>query len=205
MKMTKKLGLASLCLAMLVLSSAAYAEPITYAIHVDTSSIFGTSGFVDLQLNPQGSPGTFDTVTALAFGFSSTGTLGAVDGGNIGNTAGDLASNVNLDTGAGLADFAQNYTFSSFFDVFVTLDMPTVTPLTEATDFYVNVYDGGYGQLLGGPASHVLIDVDGSQTILAGSEGSTTTEAPSVPEPTTMLLLASGLAGAWIKKRRTAK
>src|ERR1700722_17432555 len=59
----------------IALPEAAWAGPLSYLVTIDTSTINGTSGNLDLQFNPGALPGT-QLATATVQGLSSDGTFG---------------------------------------------------------------------------------------------------------------------------------
>jgi hypothetical protein len=208
----RRLLQATTLLAVIGVYSAvpAWAGPLTYSVTIETSAINGTSGNLDLQFNPGAMPGT-QLATAAVEGFSSDGTLvgAAVLTGDV---TGALPGTVSFDNQTAFNDDFQAIDFGNTIQFELVLSGPAVlTPdgiSTSGSTFGVGLWDSaGINPLLtsdpDGFVGVVNINLDGSgtpTTFLTDAGGPaavtfTPEETPAVPEPGSILLFGSGLAG----------
>jgi hypothetical protein len=192
------LGLA----AALVSAGGVQAATVTYEIHVDTSSISTTVGYLDFQFDPGDTP--YDPATATIYGFSTDGTLGTALP-NLGDVTGALPDPVIIANSDLPNEYTPGFTFGSFFDVFVTLDIPSLSGMeTGGNTFSLDAQDSGNNPLLSSGAPLVVIDLDaltGDPTPINNSTNSQASIA-ATPEPAPLVLLAMGLIGVRIAMRR---
>jgi hypothetical protein len=182
-----------LCAALLV-GGEAQASIITYEVQVDTSGIVaGTDGYLDFQFDPGNTP--YDTGSATLTGFVTDGTLTTALP-NLGDVTGTLPGTVTINNTDATNDYTPGFTYGSFFDVFVTLDIPTVSgSAAGGNSFSLDVEDSGNNPLLGSfPAVRIDLDATtGDPTVTNNSNGAATVTA--LPEPASLLLVATGLIG----------
>ncbi len=107
---TRRIWLLALALLAALWAGASRAvADLAYNISVNTSSVSGTVGSVELQFNPI----DFTSLAATAtISNVSNGTAGTIDT-PIGDASGDLGSTVTIQNGQGTNDFFQNYTYRS--------------------------------------------------------------------------------------------
>jgi PEP-CTERM motif len=192
------LGLgALLAIAVAGPARSLYAGSVTYEILVDTSGLVpGPGGFVDIQLSPSTVPSSA-TVTASVFGANPIGDVGAVTFTN-GTAAGDLSTpaGVTMNNSQAGNEQEQNFTVSSFFDVFVTLSGseigPGATGPFTGTVFNFSLFDSGSGSL------QATLTVNPNGGLVDGTIGITTSGlevivTTPVPEPSSIVLLCLGL------------
>ncbi|RSL17684.1 putative secreted protein with PEP-CTERM sorting signal [Edaphobacter aggregans] len=200
------MGLLTL-LGMFSTGGPAWADPLSYLVTINTSTINGTSGNLDLQFNPGALPGT-QSATATVQGFASDGTLGTA--GLTGDVAGTLPGTLSFDNQTVFNDDFQAIVFGNTIQFNLVLSGPAVlTPdgiSTSGSSFGIGLWDStGFNPLLtsdpNGFAGIVNINLDGSGTatiFLTDAGGppvvTVTPEiASTVPEPGSILLFGTGL------------
>jgi hypothetical protein len=216
MNMIRKLGMIGVGLAAVVLFTAAQARSDSFSATLDTSSLSGTQTLAFALTDGDGV--VDNTVTLSAFNFDSGGAVGVPDGLTPG-ASGSLTSGISLDDSGGFtALFTQQFDPGSslkfIFDT--TNNFAGGTPDAFAmyvcnaglTACYSDDLDTGAllvlnmaGEALS-TSSFILngaSDQDLPAPIIAPSSSTT-----SVGEPSSLLLLATGLAGCLlaIKVRR---
>jgi hypothetical protein len=189
-------------------SSTAFAGTITfYQITTDTSSIAGTSGYLDFQFNP--GPGTTQAATATVVGFSSDGTLGGFPQ-LTGDAAGALPGDVVLNNTDQFNDYFEGFQFGEAVAFRVAFSGPAVTSpdgiSNSGSTFAFSLYaaDQVTPLLTSDPSGAVAgVDVNLDGTITPTSLSGVATVAPA-PEPGSALLLVAGLLGLgyWKRPRR---
>jgi PEP-CTERM motif len=191
---------------LLCWGQASHAGPLTVEINVSTSATYGT-GTLDFQFNPAVGAAA---ATATVRNFTTDGTLGSVVS-TAGGGSGDLSSgSLSFTNSASVNEVKQTFTFGSFFDVFVDLNIPTPPPNGGTTTFYLSMYDStgtpinpdGFD---GDAALSVTPQPDGTFNINTGP-GVTVTPLTATPEPSSLILVALGAAGfaggaAWRRRR----
>jgi PEP-CTERM motif len=197
-------------LAVCGMAVPAFADVI-YAVTVDTSSLSGNAGYIDLQFNP--SSFTTQSANAAVTTFSTDGTLDAFGDdpfdGLIGDVTGTLPGTVSFDNGTSTNDYTQGMTFGTTISFHVDLSGPAID-LPNGEDggsFLLTFYDPSGNPLLtnspNGAAFEADINPDGSTTATAypNADGGPSvgtfvgpTEVSAIPEPSMVLLLAGGLA-----------
>ena len=186
-----------------LLAGTAHAGSITYQIVVNTSALSGTTGYLDFQFNPGNTP--FDPGSATLSGFTSDGTLGAALP-DLGVVTGTLPGQVVIDNTDLPNEYTQAFTYGSFFDVFVTLNVPVSGTATGGNSFTLDAEDSSFNPLLSSSFPAVEIDLNattGSPTVINNTSGSASVNV--TPEPATFALLGMGLAFvAWRGRRRTS-
>lgn len=190
------------------------AAPITFNVSVANLPV-GTSGFLNLQFNPGGADA--QQATATVTDFSMTGGSLAPTADTMGAVAGTLPGPVIFNNTMQLNDYFQGIQFGSSFSFNVTLSglaLEAPGNTTSGTTFALLLYgaDGetpiftATGNAPPGSLLRILINPDGTTTVLNDVPSSVTVrqQAAAVPEPATMLLLGTGLAGiaATIRKQR---
>jgi hypothetical protein len=196
-------------LAVCGMAVPAFADVI-YGVTVDTSSLSGNAGYIDLQFNPS----SFSTQAANAAvtNFSTDGTLDI-----FGDVSATLPGTVSFDNGTSTNEYTQGITFGNTISFNVDLSGPAIDlPNGDGGgSFFLTFYDPSGDTLLtnnpNGPALEVDINGDGSTTPTAfanASGGPTvvtygTPLTAATPEPSMVLLLSGGLAAMAAFRRRT--
>jgi hypothetical protein len=193
---------------------------VIYGVTVDTSSLSGNAGYIDLQFNP--SSFATQAANAAVTTFSSDGTLDIFGDdsfdGTSGDVAGTLPGTVSFDNGTATNEYTQGMTFGNTISFNVDLsgqaiDLPNGD---GGGSFFLTFYDPSGDTLLtnssNGAAFEVDINPDGSTTATAypNADGGPSvvtyvgpTDVTPTPEPSMVLLLAGGLAVMAAFRRRT--
>src|SRR5437762_2977016 len=100
------------------LANVAWANPITYTVTVNTSSIRGTTGSLDFNFNP----GVFGT-QAASLQILNFATDGSLTGSQsvIGDVSGTLPAALTFDNATALNDYYQAFTYGSTLSFNVSL------------------------------------------------------------------------------------
>jgi hypothetical protein len=207
--------------ALLSCVAGAASADILYDVTVNTKSIVGTNGSLDFQFNP--GPFVSQSADLQISNFMSDGTLtgsptltpppptppqvsGALPGTvtfvNGINTSGVEISAFN--------DYFQGFTFGSNLSFDVLLGGPAVNSpngtATSGSTFAFSMFSDAAGTMpvltsdkVNGFAFTIDVNLDGSTTVANSSAQTTVTlvTTPSVPEPGTLSLMASGI-GLWL-------
>ena len=197
------------------LATAAQAAPITYLVTANTSTVSGQAGFIDLQFNPGvASQGA----TASISNFATDGTLNAASVQLTGGAAGLLPGLVTLQNSGALNDYFEGIAFGVSISFDLTLNGPALSApngtATSGSTFALSFFDASAVTALlttdpNGFAGLVDVNLDGSTTpttfpATANGDPAVTFVVASVPEPSTLLLLAGGLLGAAAWRRKAA-
>jgi hypothetical protein len=175
---------------------AAFAGPITYSVSVDTSSIAGTAGSIDLNFNP--GPLITQAASLQILGFASDGTLA---GGPTltGDVSGSLPTTLTFDNGTGFNDYFEGFTFGTTLAFNVSLFGPALSSpdgiSTSGSTFAFSMFSDAAGTIptltidtINGFAYTVDVNLDGTTTAT-----NFVAQTSSVPEPHSWLLAGMGM------------
>jgi len=194
----------SLCIAFLLSAATlAVADPITYNITVDSSSIAGTTGSLDFQFNP--GPLMTQAASLQILDFSSNGSL-AGSPSLTGDVSGALPATLTFDNGTQYNDYFEDFTYGTTLSFEVSLYGPALSsPDGESTSgsvFAFSMFSDPAGTIpalttdtADGFAATVDVNLDGTTTVTDPSTQTTVDSSTVVPEPSSLLLLATGLSG----------
>jgi hypothetical protein len=192
-------------LLSIYLASLGQAAELLVPITVNTSSISGTSGSIDLQFNP--GPLVTQTADMMIVNFASNGTL--VPGAQLtGGVSGALPGSLTFNNSTAYNDYFQDFTFGSTLSFTVVLYGPAVTSpngtATSGSAFALSLFSDPAGTVptlttdtADGFTTVVNLNLNGGATVTNYS--SQTTAGPvSTPEPGSFALLLAvfGLLGA---------
>jgi len=204
---------AGLCL---VSAPAANASSFTFDVVVNTTALIGNSGapfYLDFQLNEGSGPLGNNSVAVSNFDFGVGGSsVGAPS--TFGGASGSLTSSVMLADSSFFNELFQQFTPGNdlHFRVTLTGNPDTVSPVTPDL-FAFGILDNTLGNIptTGEGDSLLLVNINKTNLGLGDIRTGASTSpagvtAAAVPEPTTLLLLGTGLAGAGARRwRRQAR
>jgi hypothetical protein len=190
-------------IAILSTVSVASAD-ILYQVTVDTSTISGAAGSLDLQFNPGSLVTQAGSLQIL--NFISDGTLAGGPSLTGGVSGGPLPSTLTFDNSAGFNDYFEGFTFGSKLLFDLRLSGPAVNSpdgtSTSGSTFAFSMFSDAAGTIpalttdtTNGFAFTVDVNLDGSATV-NGFSTQTSVQPGSiaaVPEPSGLILLGIGM------------
>jgi hypothetical protein len=177
---------------LLCFTDLASADPITYAVTVDTSSVSGTAGSIDFDFNP--GPLVTQAASLQILGFSSDGTL-AGSPARTGDVSGTLPGTLTFDNGTAFNDFFEDLTFGTTLSFDLSLYGPALSSpdgiSTSGSAFAFSLFSDAAGTMpvltmntTHGFAFAADVNLDGTSTVREFSSQTTVVpETSSVPEP----------------------
>ena len=174
---------------------------IVYNLTVNTSSIDGTQGYLDLQFNPTGGVSVLTATVTSLLGDSTVGSF--TTSGNVTGTDVPLVFTADSSMIGQFNDAYASTTFGS--SLVLTVDITTPDNISTAS-FLVTMYDQSFnplfpllGQDMNNPSNPSVIELD----LIANPNGTAPTvsalatqnfaSAASVPEPGDLLMAAEAL------------
>ena len=186
----------------------------TYNVNVNTSSVSGTSGFLDFQFDTGN--GSSQAATAIIRAFTGGTFTGSPS--ITGTVIGTLPATTTLTNSTPLNEYFVGFQFGSAFSFALDLSGPAVTSpngtSTAGSTFGIGIYDAGENPILTNQTSTTgyagLIDIllSGATRPTAfpnGTGPSVVTFTAVVPEPATIALIGAGLAGLTVVRRRSRR
>ena len=197
---TKHVAKLAALTSLLLASVTAWADPI-FDVSLDTSSISGTVGQVVFELVD--GDGVVDNSVALSgFSFGGGAIAGAADYLGTSGVTGDLSGSIAMDDSGGLAVFTQPLTFGSSLmfamtatNNFLSLGSPDAFSMALLTSDFSACYSDDQNS-----CALLQLDLTGEPLTVASFtlNGAMAQSLPApvvtVPEPASLLLLASGIA-----------
>jgi len=193
---------------------------LTLSLSVDTSSLNGQSGYLDIQFNPGDSSAEADTATVT--NFQTIGGILAQPPILTGDASGSLPGTLTLVNGTAYNDVFQGFTYGSSFGFNLTLSGPAIDSPggTVGSAFALSLYAAdGITPLLttdpNGSVSTVYLNANGTASAetfpQSPTDNTPAASVTAVPEPSTltMVLLFSSLQAGLIllrsaRRRRSA-
>jgi hypothetical protein len=180
-------------------ASSALADTL-YIVTVDTSTIQGTAGSLDIEFNP-GNLGTAQDASLGVLVFASDGTL-AGSPQTMGDVTGALPGTLTFDNQMAFNDYFEGFTYGTTLTFDVSLSGPAIDSpdglSTSGSQFVFSMFSDAAGTVPAlttdstfGIAFTIDVNLDGSTSVTDNSMQ--TTIAPS-PEPGTLALFGSGIA-----------
>jgi len=179
-----------------LIASSAFAGPVTYALTVNTSSVNGQTGYIDIQLDP-GDP-TSQLVTLALTGFSTDGTLNTSATGNlaVGDVTGTLPGTLDFDNAMTTNLYDEGIEFGNTISALLTFDGPAIESPNGATasifliDFLnanetanILTADPTDQTAYGWSVATIAVNPDGSTTPTTYPDSRPITTRPSAPYP----------------------
>jgi len=193
----------SLSTLLSVFAWTAIASPVAYDVSIDTSSISGTAGSIDLNFNP--GPLISETASMQILGFASDGTLA----GNpmlVGDVSRSLPATLTFDNGTAFNDYFEDFTFGSTISFQVSFYGPALSSpdgmSTSGSTFAFSMFSDATGTIpvlttdtTDGFAFTVDVNLDGTTTVTNFSSQTDVASAISgVPEPSSLAVLGTIIA-----------
>ncbi len=182
---------------------------LVFNISVDTASLSGQTGFLDLEFNPGDSSALAATATVTLF--QTSGGILAQPAFLTGDAAGSLPGTLTFDNGTAFNDAFQGFTYGNGFGFTLTLSGPAVDNPggTTGSAFALSLYGAdGITPLLttdpNGSVATIDLNADGTTSVYTfpqsptdNTPAATVTSASAVPEPSTsvLVLIAVSCAG----------
>ena len=178
--------------------SALPAQAETWHVDIDTASIAGLSGYLDLQLNPGG--GDAQPVQVQISHFSSDAVLDA--GLPDGAVSGSLDDVLVLDNSAALNAWLQALNFGTY--IAFTLDIDSDLTTGGGSSFAAVLWDAAFNPLLAAAGEDAALRFE----LVPNAEpvwlASSLVQVSAVPEPAIALNLLAGLGLLGFAVRRRA-
>lgn len=192
--------------------AAVSADPITYDVTVNTSSISGTAGSLDFNFNP--GPLVTQAASLQILNFVSDGSL-ADCAANVqgfcptGDVSGTLPATLTFNNDTAFNDYFDDFTFGTTISFDVSLYGPALSApdgvSTSGSTFGFSMFSDAAGTIpalttdtVDGFAFTVDVNLDGTTTVSNFSSQTTVEPATSpvsaVPEPSSLALLGTILA-----------
>jgi hypothetical protein len=194
-KMKRLITKLSVIAVVMFAATSAFAD-YSYTFDVNTSSLAGQAGYIDLEYN-QGALPT-GASSAVVSNYTSNATL--VGSAQLsGGATGQLPSNVTINNSTGFNDYYQQITYGTYTDI--TIDL---SGATAGNSFALSFYgsDGSTPELTSDVVNGYATVINGTSngTVLVNNSSEVT--VAQTPIPAAAWLLGSGLIGMLGIRRR---
>jgi hypothetical protein len=189
----KRLVIKLLVVAVMMFAATSAFADYSYTFNVDTSSVNGASGYIDLQFNPGIS--STGAASAAVSNFISDASLGAAS--TMGGVTGVLPSTVTINNTTGYNDYFQAVTFGNNLNY--SLNLIGAPGSSFGLSFYG--IDGATPLFTTDPNGYAtVIDVNSNGAVLTNN--SSQVNVTPTPIPAAVWLFGSGLAGMFGIRRK---
>lgn len=164
-----------LALLTAVLSASSASAAVSYMVNIDTSSVNGTSGFIDFQFNPGNASSQAATIQVVNFD-PDGGTLTGVPAVT-GNVSGTLPGVLTFANSTALNEYFQGFTYGTRISFTVVLSGPAIDApngtATAGSTFSISLFDAGQNPILtnqaalSGAVAQIDINLNGTTTATA--------------------------------------
>jgi len=184
-----------LVIAVIMFAATSAFADYSYNFDVNTSSLSGQTGYIDLQFNPGLSQGP---ASAVVTNFTSDATLGGAPA-ITGDVTGALPSTVVLNNSTGLNDYYQAVTFGNTVDY--SLNLSGAAGNSFALSFFAA--DGSTPVLTTDMVNGFATTIDLNANGASVNNLSNQVSVSQTPIPAAAWLLGSGLTAMFGIRRRT--
>jgi hypothetical protein len=182
----KLLKIKLLIIAVIMFAATSAFASLSYDFNIDTTSLLGQTGYLELQFNPGLNPGV---ASAVITNFTSDATLTGAPA-LTGDVTGALPGTVTINNTTGWNDYFQAVTFGNA--IHYSLALSGVAGNSFGLSFYGA--DGVTPLLTTDPSGFATtVDVTSGGAVLTNNSGQVT--AAATPIPPSVLLFGSGLLG----------
>lgn len=188
----------TLLLAALGLTLALPARAETWQVSIDTTSLAGAGGYLDLQLNPGASDAQPVQVSISHFSTDALLGAGMADGAVSGSLPGELV----MDNADALNAWLQGMVFGSH--IAFTLDMNSTLNAGSGSSFATLLWDADFNPLLAAAGEDAALRIDLTSAAPPAWVMSSAVQVSAVPEPAIASSLLAGLGPIGFAVRRRA-
>jgi hypothetical protein len=194
---------------------------VIFSVAVNTSSAAGQAGYIDIQFSPSSNPSQFATLDLTDFFTDGVLNPGAAGTTTFGDVTGTLPGTLAFDNGQANNEYTEGMTFGNTVTFMLTfsgpaIDSPDLSPGSLFSLDFLNS-DESANLFTADPSDSnpfdfnvatISVNPDGSTTpttypdVGGTSDASVSMEGSTVPEPSTLALLGSVLAGLSLRVLR---
>jgi PEP-CTERM motif len=191
-------GIVASLAALLLATSTPALALLSYNIQIDTSTLLGTTGYLDFQFNPGSVPAPDATATVFNVNGVTFADPVSAPPALDGDATGSLPGTLNLGNSTSLNAYLAPVTFGALFQFTLNLD-GAIGNSGSNTAFSLAALDGGFTpRLLADLAGYALLTLDrdpgnGQVAIAVNAANPAGVIVTTVPEPSALALLIAGM------------